>query len=139
MDSREQTQLEPFAELAGSAYRFGYRVVGTIDNVSTIEVPAPIVEQQVMMSASLAARIDPDGTVISQISMSSFHDITPSTSSKAVPIDDLLQKAVSAENLRLEETKIVDLRILLKRLERSVSLVKEAIDQMAAGSSSISS
>jgi hypothetical protein len=56
-----------------------------------------------------------------------------------VPIDDLLQRAVSAENLRLEETKIVDLRILLKRLERSVSLVKEAIDQMAAGSSSISS
>lgn len=111
MDRREKTQLEPFAELAGGAYRFGYRIIGTIDNVSTIEVPAPIVEQQVMMSASIATRIDPDGTVISQISMSNFDGSTPSTSSKAAPIDDLLQRAVSAENLRLEETKIVDLEI----------------------------
>src|SRR5687768_12122395 len=116
MDRREQTQLEPFAELADGAYRFGYRVIGTIESVSMIEMPGPIVEQQVMMSGSLAARIDPDGTVIAQISMSNFDGSTPSTSSKAVPIDDLLQRALSAENLRLEVTKVTDLTILLQRL-----------------------
>ncbi|MCR8531234.1 hypothetical protein, partial [Escherichia coli] len=65
MNGPGTVQLEPFAEVAGDTYRFGYRAIGVSDYVSAIEVPIQIVEQTVLTRASLAVGIGPDGTVIS--------------------------------------------------------------------------
>jgi hypothetical protein len=70
MNHRQMVQLEPFAEITGDAYRFGYRAIGADDCLSAIDVPTSVVEQAVLTGASLAARVGPDGTVISHISMS---------------------------------------------------------------------
>ena len=71
----------------------------------------------------------------SQISISRFDSGIPKPFSESVPVDNLLERAMSAENLRLEEANIVDLAILLKRLERSINMVQEAIYQMESACS----
>jgi hypothetical protein len=123
-------QLEPFAEIAGDAYRFGYRAIGTDDCLSAIDVPTSIVEQAVLTRASLAARVGPDGTVISLMLMSHFRGSVPDVSTDVASIEVLVQRAVNVENLRREEATVADLNTLLRRLEDSVRLVKSAISQM---------
>jgi len=123
-------QLEPFAEITGDAYRFGYRAIGTDDYFSTIDVPTSIVERAVLTRASLAARVDPDGTVISHMSQANGN--VPDISTDVASIDALVQRAVNADNLRLEEATVADLGTLLRRLEDSVTLVKGAISQMTS-------
>ena len=123
-------QLEPFAEITGDAYRFGYRAIGTDDCLSTIDVPMSIVERAVLKRASLAASVGPDGTVISHMLMSHINDSIPDISTNPTSIDALVQRAVNVENLRLEEATVGDLGTLLRRLEDSVRLVKGAISQM---------
>jgi hypothetical protein len=129
MNRSETVQLEPFAEVAGDAYRFGYRIVGASDYVSAVEVPIPIVEQSVLTRASLSARVGPDGTVISHLLMSHTASSIPNPPTDVVALDVLVQRAVNAENLRMEEANVSDLNTLLQRLERSIRLVKEAINQ----------
>jgi hypothetical protein len=130
MNPRTPFLLEPFAEAADDAYRFGYRTVGTIDAVSMVEVPAPVVEQIVLIKASLTTRLAPNGTVISRASMSHAAGSVIDSFSETMAIDDLVQRAIDKENLRMEEATVGDLRILLQNLERSVILVKDAIDLM---------
>jgi hypothetical protein len=126
----DHLQLEPFAEITGDAYRFGYRAIGTDDCLSTIDVPTFIVESAVLARVTLAAGIEPDGTVISQILMSHANGSAPDISTKAASIEALVQKAVNAENLHIEEATVADLGMLLQRLEDSVTLVRGAISQM---------
>jgi hypothetical protein len=122
MNRPETVPLEPFAEVTGDTYRFGYRIVGTSNYASVVEVPIPIVEQTVLTRATLTTRVGPDGTVTSSMLMS-----TGSTSdllTDVTSIDALVQRAVNAENLRMEEATAADLSTFLQRLEDSVRLVK---------------
>jgi hypothetical protein len=140
MNRPERFELEPFMESAeitrsptgGAAYRFGYRIVGSTTVVSAVELPAAIVEQTIMEGALLSARSSPDGTIVSQISISYLAD-GGGLSCRAGAIDDLVRNAVDPESLRMEEATAADLNTLLQRLERSVGLVKNALDQMAVG------
>jgi hypothetical protein len=134
MNRRLMIQLEPFAEVVSDAYRFGYRALGADDCcLSTIDVPTSIVEQAVLTRASLAARVGPDGTVISYMLMPHVRDSVPDIPTDVASIDALVQGALNVENLRREEATITDLSMLLRRLEDSVSLVKGAISQMKSG------
>jgi len=129
MNRPESVQLEPFAEAGGNTYRFGYRIVGTSDYASVVELPIRVVEQTVLTRASLTVRVGPDGTVISHILMS-HAPATPDPPTDLAALDVLVQRAVNAENLRMEEATVSDLDTLLLRLERSIRLVKGAISQM---------
>ena len=128
----ETVQLEPFAEVAGGTFRFGYRTVGVTDYVSAVEVPIQIVEQAVLTRASLAIRIGPDGTVISHMLWSHGVDPTPDLPTDVEALDVLVRRALSTENLRMEEATVSDLNTLLQRLECSISLVKVAISQISS-------
>jgi len=132
MNGLEIVQLEPFAEVAGETYRFGYRTVGVSDYVSAVEVPIQIVEQTVLMRASLTVRIGPDGTVISHMLASNAADTIPDPPIDVEALDVLIRRALSTENLRMEEATVSDLNTLLQRLECSISLVKEAISQISS-------
>ena len=132
-------ELEPFMEPAhtkgrvnGSAYRFGYRILGTEQVVSAVEVPASIVENTILQGALLSARSSPDGTITSQMSIS--YSANASSTREAKPIDELVRNAIDLDNLRMEEATAADLNTLLERLERSVSFVRDAIDQIAGAS-----
>lgn len=50
------------------------------------------------------------------------------------PIDDLVARMVTQANLRMEEAPASDLESFLHRLERSHSLVREAIARMPTSS-----
>jgi hypothetical protein len=130
MNYRQLVQLEPFAEITDDAYRFGYRGIGTDDCLSAIDMPTFIVEQAVLTRASLAVKVGPDGTVISHMLMSHFSGSIPDIPTDVASIEALVQRAVNAENLRMEEATVADLSTLLRRLEDSVRLVKGAISQM---------
>jgi hypothetical protein len=132
MNHRQRVQLEPFAEIAGDAYRFGYRAIETNDCLSAIDVPTSIVERAVLKRATLAARVGPDGTVISYMLMSHVRGSIPDIPTDIVSIEALVQRALNAENLRMEEATVADLSTLLRRLEDSVRLVKGAISQMTS-------
>lgn len=127
MNRPETVQLEPFAEATGDTYRFGYRFAGTSDYASVVEIPIPIVEQTVLTGITLAARLGPDGTVISSMFMSTSN--TSCVPTDVTSIDALVQRTVSAENLRMEEATAADLITFLQRLEDSVSLVNRAVGQ----------
>ncbi|KRR08737.1 hypothetical protein [Bradyrhizobium valentinum] len=127
MNRPETVPLEPFAEITSNTYRFGYRIVGTSNYAFVVEVPIPIVEQTVLTRATLTARVSPDGTVTSSMIMSTGS--TPDLLTAATSIDALVQRAVNAENLRMEEATAADLSTFLQRLEDSVRLVKYATSQ----------
>ncbi|KRR29125.1 hypothetical protein [Bradyrhizobium retamae] len=130
MNGLEIVRLEPFAEVAGDTYRFGYRLAGVSDCVSTVELPIQIVEQTVLTRASLTVRICPDGTVIPLLLHAAGTTLVPSTNVES--LDVLVQRAVNTENLRMEEATVSDLNALLQRLECSISLVKNAISQISS-------
>jgi len=130
MNSLETVQLEPFAEVAGDTYRFGYRIVGVSDYVSAIEVPIQIVEQAVLPRASLTVRIGLDGTIFPLLSHAA--DTTLNLPTDVEALDVLVQRTLNTENLRMEEATISELNALLQRLERSINLVKDAISQISS-------
>jgi hypothetical protein len=132
MNHRQMVQMEPFAEVTGNAYRFGYRAIGTDDCLTAVDVPMSIVEQAVLTRASLAATVGPDGTVISHMLISHDGGSIPDIHTDVASIDALIQRAVNTENLRREEATAADLSTLLRRLENSVRLVKGAISQMTS-------
>lgn len=98
-----------------------------------------IVEEAVLTRASIAAKVGPDGTVISHMRMPHVTGSTVDLPTDVGSIEALVQKAVDAENLRMEEATSADLRTLLQRLEDSVKLVKGAISQMASTNTSLQS
>ena len=132
MNGPETVQLEPFAEVAGDAYRFGYRTIGVSDYVSAVEVPIQIVEQTVLTRASLTVGIGPEGTVVSHLLWSHAANTIPYPPTDLEALDVLVRRAVNSENLRMEEATVSDLNTLLQRLKRSISLVKDAISQISS-------
>jgi hypothetical protein len=132
MNHRQMVQLEPFAEITGDAYRFGYRAIGTDDCLSAVDVPTSIVEQAVLTRASLATKIGPDGTVTYHMLISHVRGSIPDIPTDVASIEALIQRAVNVENLHREEATVADLSTLLRRLEDSIRLVKGAISQMTS-------
>ncbi|WP_271592001.1 hypothetical protein [Bradyrhizobium sp. CCBAU 65884] len=132
MNGPETVQLFPFAEVAGDTYRFGYRAIGVREYVSAVEMPAQLVEQAVRTRASSTVEISPDGMVIAHVLWSHASDTMPDSSTDLEALDVLVRRAVTFENLRMEEATVSDLNRLLQRLERSISLVKDAISQMSS-------
>jgi hypothetical protein len=125
MTCPETSALEPFAEVTGENYRFGYRIVGTSNYASVVEIPIAVVEQTVLTKAIVTAGIGPDGTVTSSLIMSTGNMSVLVSDAKA--IDTLVQRVVNAENLRMEEATAEDLSTFLQRLEDSIRLVNCAI------------
>ncbi|MCA6121219.1 hypothetical protein J6500_04765 [Bradyrhizobium sp. WSM 1704] len=132
MNDRETIQLFPFVEVAEDAYRFGYRAIGASEYVSTVEMPVQLVEQTVLTRASSTVGISPDGTVIARLLWSHASGSIPDQSTDLEALDALVRRAVTIENLRMEEATLSDLSTLLQRLECCISLVKEAISQMSS-------
>lgn len=133
MNGPETVQLEPFAEVAGDTYRFGYRAIGVSDYVSAVEVPNQIVEQMVLTRASLILGIGLDGAVISHVRWPHAANSIPYPPPHLEALDVLVRRAVNSENLRMEEATVSDLNSLLQRLECSIRLVKDAIGQISNG------
>ncbi|MCK1394325.1 hypothetical protein [Bradyrhizobium sp. 1] len=132
MDGPETVRLEPFAEVVGDAYQFGYRTIGVSNYVSAVEVPIQIVEQAVLTRASLTVGIGPDGTVISHLLSSHVANTLSYPPTDLEALDVLVRRAVNSESLRMEEATLSDLNTLLQRLERSITLVKDAISQISS-------
>jgi hypothetical protein len=128
--------LEPFVERIGASrspggttsYRIGYRADSFSAAVTSITVPAGTLEKALNSEELLTLAITPTGEVTAVIS---FVDSAELTLHASLPIDRLVRNALETENLRMEEATAADLNTLLQSLERSVGLVRDAIDQMA--------
>ncbi len=128
--------LEPFVEpidrtrdFNGAAgYRIGYRMGPDGTAITSTIVTAEIIEKIVNLRGSVALTITVDGQVAVAVS---YSNSVESAVHGAAPIDILVRNALNFENLRMEEASAADLRALLQRLQRSVDLVREAIDRMA--------
>lgn len=137
MAGRQLSPVEPFVERIDPArdlatvgvYRFGYRVEGTKDVLSTVDIPAEAVEQFLTAGLCLSARMSPSGDISAALTSSNDIAISPGIVCDARSIEVLVAKAVSVENLRLEEAGSAELKTLLKRLESSIELVTEALLQ----------
>jgi len=114
----ESGEVGPFGP---STYRVGYRIRATGSILCNVEFPATIAETAIVANLAIATTITPDGYIRS--TLSGVADLT----SKAEPIDQLIAKSFSVENLRLEGISAADLGSLLERLERSVALLHDVI------------
>jgi hypothetical protein len=146
MPDRGIPPIEPFVErteLGGSgagarAYRFGYRLEGTKDVLSVIDIPAKTVELALTDGLSLTVKMTPTGDVSPILNGRNEIEIAPSAVWAATTIERLVTQALSSENLRLEEAGSADLSVLQQRLERATSLVKGAIERLNDPSKAIS-
>jgi hypothetical protein len=127
--------VEPFVEQEGPAegtvgatrFRFGYRIEGTKDVISAVDISAEAVERAVTAGLSLLARITPDGEVVPILTSPKGIAIASTAVTTSTPIDCLVAQAVDPESLRLEEACAAELETLLARLHRSISLVENAM------------
>ncbi len=106
--------------LRPSTYSAGYRLVGTGEVVSVVKLPVPIVESAILRRSRISTTVTPTGIVEISAGGLGAHE----------QIDDLVARTVTQANLDMEEATASDLKSFLHRLERSVSLVKEAIARM---------
>jgi hypothetical protein len=131
--------LEPFVERicaahdfgTSSGYRIGYRLGPSGETITSITVSAETIEKTLKLCESVALGVTPDGQVRAE---TTFLEAPESRLREAFPIDILVRNTLNSENLRMEEATVSDLKTLLQRLEQSVGLVKDAIDQMAGAS-----
>lgn len=103
--------------LRPSSYSAGYRLIGTGEIVCAVKLPVSIAESAILRRSKITITLAPAGHV----------EVSAGGLAANEPIDDLVARMVTQENLRLEEATTSDLKSLLHRLERSVGLVKEAI------------
>jgi hypothetical protein len=116
--------------LGPARYRAGYRLRDTGKVICTVELPASVTESTVYGHSKLAIAATTNGYIQSSVvGLASLNGTTPVA---AEPIDLLIEHVTAVENLRLEEATVEDLKMLLQRLERSVSLAKEAIARLDA-------
>jgi hypothetical protein len=111
LGSGEDNQLRP------SSCSAGYRLIETGEVICTVKVPISIAEAAILRWSKISVILTPGGCV-------------EASSGDAVAneqIDDLVARAVTQANLRMEEATSLDLESLLHRLERSICRVREAI------------
>jgi hypothetical protein len=131
--------VEAFLEVAGKgfgttgpiSYLAGYRCIETGEIICAIELPASIAEPTIFAHSGLTIMTTPDGLIVSTVRGVEGSDLNERQPIVAEPIDAFIARSLNLENLRMEETTVADLEILLQRLNHSASLVSEAIDQMA--------
>lgn len=127
--------IEPFVELVGlqqirpfdDLYRFGYRAVGTDTIVAAVEIPARLLEEEISSNLRLSCRLSPDGNVTPELSIQNDRASSTGTWAGPQPLDQLIRSTLAPQNLRMEEATIADLTTLLRRLEDSVSVVRDAL------------
>jgi len=119
---------EEVGSLGPARYRAGYRLRDTGKVICTVELPASVTESTVFGLSKLSIAATTDGYVQSSVVGLASLNGTPPVASE--PIDLLIEHVTAVENLRLEEATVEDLKMLLQRLERSVSLAKEAIAKL---------
>ncbi|WP_315728287.1 MULTISPECIES: hypothetical protein [unclassified Bradyrhizobium] len=125
--------LEPFIELpghdcAGHAYRFGYRCKKTGVPAAIVEIAATTVAQLVPLQVS--ARMTIDGKVVVHAQLPDGDHGTPGRESEGVSLIELVEAALSVDNLRMEEASRHELRAFLRALEISIQRVKVALTAM---------
>lgn len=146
MSGRGIPAIEPFVERtepgvngAGArAYRFGYRLEGTRDVLSVIDIPAKIVELVLTDRFLLGTKMSPSGDVSPIVASHEEIEFAPSAIWAIASVEQLVAEALTSENLRLEEAGSAELSILQQRLERATSLVKDAIERQTDPSKAIS-
>lgn len=133
------SDLEPFAEkvrrtggaLSPSRYRIGYRCSTTQAVLTQLEIPAEIVERTVLGDLLVVPRITPDGIVTADTPGQGDLNSDDRLEVAAMPINELVTRAIASDNLRLEEARISDLEALRDLLERSVSKVRDTLAMAA--------
>ena len=110
--------------LRPSSYSAGYRLIATGEVICSAKSPVPIAEAAILMRSKILIILTPGGRV----------EVSSGGSAANEQIDDLVARTVTQANLRMEEATASDLKSLLHRLERSISLVKEAIARAPAAS-----
>ncbi|WP_441260410.1 hypothetical protein AB7008_37360 [Bradyrhizobium sp. 521_C7_N1_3] len=128
--------LEPFIELprhdcaglASDAYRFGYRCKETGVPAAIVEIAAPTVAQCVPLKVS--ARMTIDGKIVVNAQLPGVDLGTPSRECEAVSLIELVEAAISVDNLRMEEAGRHELLTFLGALEISIQRVKIALAAM---------
>lgn len=131
--------IEPFIEraclpstrAADHLYRFGYRIVGTNTVVATIEIPAKLLEEAMSSNLTLSCRLTVDGEVIPEFSFE--HSRVSSTGASPLPIDQLIRATLTPQNLHMEEVTIANLTTMLRRLEESANIVRDALVNCTEG------
>jgi hypothetical protein len=116
-------EINELGPLGPTSYRAGYRLRTAGSIICNVELPAAMVETAILTNSVLAMTVTADGHIRSSL----IGDA--GSTSKAEPIDRLIARSLSVENLRLEEISAADLTSLLERLERSVELVREVMKQ----------
>lgn len=114
-----------------TSYRAGYRCGETGNAVCELELPAEIVETEILRDTTLTATVTPDGHIRFSLIGSSCRDRGDFVRSITEPIDGLIARFVSADSLQLEEVTSADLNSLLRRLFHSVALVQDAITHLS--------
>jgi hypothetical protein len=128
-----QQAIEPFVErvclrrtsAADHVYRCGYRIVGTDTVVVAMEIPARLVEEAISSNLVLSCRLTPDGDVIPEPSFE--HSRASSAGASPVALDQLVRATLTPQILHMEEATVANLTTLLRRLEDSASVVKDAL------------
>jgi len=110
--------------------RVGYRTKGTEDILTAVELPVDILEQAIASGLELVTSMTPSGEIVCQL-VGSF-GLAISRPRSLVPVRDLVSKAVSADNLRLEEASTNELHALLVDLESAVESVKGVLAGMCS-------
>jgi hypothetical protein len=131
-------QVEAFMEVGSEgvgvtgpiSYRAGYRWVETGEIICAIELPASIVEPTIFAFSNLETLTTPDGHIVSTVKGFEGGDSNRTQAIVAEPIDAFIARSLSSENLRMEEATLTDLVMLLRRLDHSVSVVREAIGRL---------
>jgi hypothetical protein len=112
-----ETSLDPLW------YSAGYRLIGTGEIVCSVKLPFSVAEAAIIGRSKISISLSPSGRI----------EVSAAGVLANEQIDGLVARAVSDQNIGLEEATAVELNSLLHRLEHSVGLVKDAIARMPTG------
>lgn len=113
-----------FAECGQTTATVGFRDASTGGVISSIEIPAQVIEGAVLEHASVEITLLGDGEIGSAVAGPASDFVSLRSN---VTIDQLVEAFVNSQNLHKEEATVADLRTLLGRLHKSVEAVERAI------------
>lgn len=124
--------LSPFAECGKTTSTVGYRDVSNGTVVASIELPAELIERTVIANVSIEISLSGAGEITSAASgtASDFCSMK-----RTISLDELVYMLLERPNLHMEETTESELRMLLRKLQKSISAVQRAIAIMKPATS----